>query len=88
MVKKKSFCNCSTDQEPSLGYRRRCVQDDHGVMGEERVKAKRNCPKHTTASFKQTRGCVMAWACMAATGAGSLVLIDDVTADGSSRMNP
>ena len=30
---------------------------------------------------------VMAWACMAANGTGSLVFIDDVTADKSSRMN-
>ncbi len=29
----------------------------------------------------------MAWACMAASGTGSLVFIDDVTADKSSRMN-
>ncbi len=32
-------------------------------------------------------GSVMAWACMAASGTGSLVFIDDVTADKSSRMN-
>uniref|UniRef100_A0A8C5Q4E8 Transposase n=1 Tax=Leptobrachium leishanense TaxID=445787 RepID=A0A8C5Q4E8_9ANUR len=36
-------------------------------------------PKHTTSS--------VAWACMAANGTGSLVFIDDVTADKSSRMN-
>ncbi len=30
---------------------------------------------------------VVAWACMAASGTGSLVFIDDVTADKSSRMN-
>ena len=29
----------------------------------------------------------MAWACMAASGVGSLILIDDVTHDGSSWMN-
>ena len=29
----------------------------------------------------------MAWACMAASGVGSLIFIDDVTHDGSSRMN-
>ena len=30
---------------------------------------------------------VMVWACMVANGTGSLVFIDDVTADKSSRMN-
>ena len=29
----------------------------------------------------------MAWACMAASGVGSLMIIDYVTHDGSSRMN-
>ena len=29
----------------------------------------------------------MAWACMAASGVGSLIFIDDVTHYGSSRMN-
>uniref|UniRef100_A0A8C5LTA8 Transposase n=1 Tax=Leptobrachium leishanense TaxID=445787 RepID=A0A8C5LTA8_9ANUR len=45
-------------------------------------------PKHTTSSVKRGGGgSVMAWACMAANGTGSLVFIDDVTADKSSRMN-
>ena len=44
-------------------------------------------PKHTTTSVKLAGASVMAWACMAANGTGSLVFIDDVTADRSSRMN-
>ena len=38
-------------------------------------------------SEKHGGGSVMAWASMAASGVGSLIFIDDVTYDGSSRMN-
>ena len=44
-------------------------------------------PKHTTSSVKHGGGSVMVWACMAANGTGSLVFIDDVTANKSSRRN-
>ncbi len=37
--------------------------------------------------MKHGGGSVVAWACMTASGTGSLVFIDDVTADKSSRIN-
>uniref|UniRef100_A0A8C7XNG6 Metallophosphoesterase domain containing 1 n=1 Tax=Oryzias sinensis TaxID=183150 RepID=A0A8C7XNG6_9TELE len=43
-------------------------------------------PKHTTSSVKHCGGSVMVWACMAASGTGT-VFIDDVTQDRSSPMN-
>ena len=44
-------------------------------------------PKHTSSSVKHSGGSGIAWAFMAASGVGSLIFIDDVTHDGSSRMN-
>lgn len=41
-------------------------------------------PKHTSSSVICN---VMVWACMATSGTGSLIFIDDVTDDGNSRMN-
>lgn len=52
-----------------------------------RKKGTAHDPKYTTSSVKHGGGSVIAWACMATTGTGSLVFIDDVTNDGSSRMN-
>ena len=62
----------------------------HQNDGKRRVgrrKGTAHDPKHTTSSVKHGGGSVMAWACMTANGTGSLVFIDDVTADKSSRMN-
>ena len=52
-----------------------------------RRKGRAHDPKQTTSSDKHGGGSVMAWACVAASGTGSLVLIHDVTADRRSRMN-
>lgn len=38
-------------------------------------------------SFKNTGGIVIAWACMATTGLGLLIFINDVNNDDSRRMN-
>ena len=46
----------------------------------ERPKCReRKDPKHTSSSLKYGGGSVMAWACMDASGVGSLIFIDDVT---------
>ena len=44
-------------------------------------------PKHSSSCDKHGGGSVMAWACMAATGTGTLIFIDDVTSDGSCAMD-
>ena len=44
-------------------------------------------PSPSAPSVKHGGGSAMVWACMAANGTGSVVFIDDVTADKSSRMN-
>lgn len=41
----------------------------------------------TTLSVKHGGGCVMARACLAVSGIGTLVFNDDVAADSGSRMN-
>lgn len=43
--------------------------------------------KYTSFSVKRGRRGLMAQACIAAAGTDSLILIDDVTPDGSRRMN-
>ncbi len=39
------------------------------------------------AHLKHSGGNVMAWACIASSGTGSLIFINDVTHDGSSKIN-
>ncbi len=44
-------------------------------------------PKHTSSSVKHSGGNVMAWAFIASSGTGSLIFINDVMHDGSSKIN-
>lgn len=52
---------------------------------------RKNCsahdPKHTNSSVKHGRVNFLAWVCIATCGTGSLIFINDVTDDGSCRMN-
>ncbi len=50
-------------------------------------KRDRHDPKHTASSVMHGGGGVMAWACMAASGTGSLNFTDDLIYADSSRMN-
>lgn len=52
-----------------------------------RKKAFAHDPKYINPSFKHGGSSVMAWACMAPSGTGSLIFIDDISQDSSSRMN-
>ncbi len=59
-------------------------------MGKQKCGEKKgtaNVPKHTASSVKHGGSGVMAWACMAASGAGPLNFTDDLMYDDSSRMN-
>lgn len=42
-------------------------------------------PKHASSPVKHGETCALAWACGTASGTGSVIFIDDVTPDGSSR---
>lgn len=52
--------------------------------GERRRKGQ---PVIPLSSLKYGGGSVMAWACMAASGKGGLLFVDDLIEDGSSRTN-
>ncbi len=52
-----------------------------------REKGTTNNPKHTASSVKHGGGGILAWACIAASGTGSLNFTDDSMYDDSSRMN-
>ena len=59
------------------------------VMERQSVRKKGSAhdPKHMSSSVKHGGGSVMAWALHGCFWVGSLIFIDDVTHDGSSRMN-
>lgn len=68
------------------------MTDEYKInLNDGKRKEKKKTPdrdaKHTTLSVKQDERNVIAWTYMAASGTRSLVFIDDVTADRSSRMN-
>ena len=52
-----------------------------------RKKGSAHDPNHASSSVKHGGGSVMAWTCMAASGVGSLILIDDIPHGGNSRIN-
>ena len=89
------FAKKKTSKKPSQFWNNILWTDETKINsyqsnGKRRVwrrKGTAHDPKHTTSSVKHVGGSVMAWPCMAANGTGSLVFIDDVAADRSSRMN-
>lgn len=52
-----------------------------------RREGKSRDPEQTVTFVQHGGSCVMAWACMAASGTVSVLFIDDVTADNSSKIN-
>ncbi len=59
-------------------------------MGKQKCGEKKGTtkdPKHTASSVKHGGGGIVAWACIAASGTGSLNFTDDSMYDDSSRMN-
>ena len=58
--------------------------------GKQKVWRKKNMAnnyKHTSATVKHGGGSVMAWACCATSGTGSIVFLDDVLEDGQKTMD-
>uniref|UniRef100_A0AAQ5XE21 Transposase Tc1-like domain-containing protein n=1 Tax=Amphiprion ocellaris TaxID=80972 RepID=A0AAQ5XE21_AMPOC len=66
---------------------KRNLYQSNGKAKVWRKKGSAHDPKHTSSSVKHSGGNIIAWACTASSGMGSLIYIADVTHGGSSKMN-
>ncbi len=81
-MSQKSFVTVFMDDETKINL---YLSMRKQKCGEKKGTA--NDPKHIASSIKHGGGGVMAWACMAVSGTGSLNFTNDLMYDDSSRMN-
>ena len=79
---KKFWDKCVWTDESKMN-----LYESDGMPNVWRKKGSAHDPKHTSSSVKHGGGNVVACFCMTSSGTGSLIFIDDVTHDGSSKMN-